>query len=492
MSAKLVVIGDSMSQGFQSGSISKTHLSYPAMIAQCLNDTDFKVPNFRGEGGIIVNLENLHRQLAERYDKKISWIEIPFAIKTIHSFLDRIEDYWERGAGSRISNTGPLHRNLAVWGFDVTDSFMLTEGLCRRAIPPASNHLWPWKEITEFPMYRTARRTLNPSFDPQYEDLSQLDAAAKIAQQEGGIDNLIYFHGANNCLGTVTTLEIQWSKAGDLHTPAHQRTCNLWTSKHFDMLLDKAAQKIQAINATNVFVGTVPHVTIPPVSRGVSPAAPNGQERDQAGYYEYYTHFWIWDDAFKKAPHKYPHLRRDEAKLIDATIDAYNDAIKQKAASHGWHVVDTCKTLDQLAFRRQGGQVAYQFPPQLIQALKNNQATQHRFANNGQPILDTRYIRINPSKTDPQMKYQGGLISLDGIHPTTIGYGIMAHEFLKVMQAAGVQTNPLDWDHIVGADTLVTDTPTNLQNLQDILGFLYSEKMLAKLIRTIGGFDMRI
>ncbi|MGK7877493.1 MAG: hypothetical protein AB4426_30585 [Xenococcaceae cyanobacterium] len=42
MSVKLVAIGDSLTQGFQSGSISKTDLSYPAMIARCLNDTTWQ------------------------------------------------------------------------------------------------------------------------------------------------------------------------------------------------------------------------------------------------------------------------------------------------------------------------------------------------------------------------------------------------------------------------------------------------------------------
>jgi hypothetical protein len=490
MPAKLVVIGDSISQGFLSGSISETQLSYPAMLAKCIQVNDFKAPDFSGKGGIPVNLETLHRLLADRYGEKINFLEMPLVVKTIHSFLDQVEDYWERGEGSQPSKTGPLHHNLAVWGFDMTDCFTLTDALCRRVIPKAKDQFLPWQEITEFPMYRTARRTLNPSYDPRYEDLTQIGAAAKIAELEGGIENLIFFLGANNCLGTVTTLNIIWSQDGDLETPAHKRHCNLWVPEHFEKLLDRAAKEVQAIGAKNVFVGTVPHVTIPPVSRGVSPNLPKGQERDANGYYEYYTHFWIWDENFKAKPHKYPYLTRADAKKIDDTIDEYNHAIRKKANALDWHVVDTCDVLDQLAFRRQGGQITYQFPPDLIAALKKNPATKERVPETGKPILDTRYLRIKLSATDPQEKYQGGLVSLDGVHPTTIGYGITAHEFLKVMQAVGVQSNNLNWDAIVAADKLVTNPPINLQSLQDILGFLYSDKMLAQLIRSLSGFEL--
>lgn len=73
MTAKLVVIGDSLSQGFQSGSIYNTFKSYPAMLADALNDNfNFSYPMFGasedgksddGEGGLPINLEMLLRVL---------------------------------------------------------------------------------------------------------------------------------------------------------------------------------------------------------------------------------------------------------------------------------------------------------------------------------------------------------------------------------------------------------------------------------------------
>ena len=37
----------------------------------------------------------------------------------------------------------------------------------------------------------------------------------------------------------------------------------------------------------------------------------------------------------------------------------------------------------------------------------------------------------------------GGLISLDCVHPTTIGYGIVAEAFLEVMKSAGIYQDSL-------------------------------------------------
>jgi hypothetical protein len=50
------------------------------------------------------------------------------------------------------------------------------------------------------------------------------------------------------------------------------------------------------------------------------------------------------------------------------------------------------------------------------------------------PIPNTGFFRSGPEgRTD------GGLFSLDGVHPTTIGYGVIARELIRIMSAhAGV------------------------------------------------------
>ena len=49
-----------------------------------------------------------------------------------------------------------------------------------------------------------------------------------------------------------------------------------------------------------------------------------------------------------------------------------------------------------------------------------------------EPPPDTRFFRAGPSG-----RAEGGLFSLDGVHPTTIGYGRVAQEIIHVMRDAG-------------------------------------------------------
>ena len=264
----LVIIGDSLSQGFQSGAIHRPHLSYPALLAHAmdLGPNQFRMPDFSGQGGLPLNIENLLRRLADRYGERINPFEFVPALATARGLLDDVEDYWERGPGSRASDTGPLHHNLAVWGFEIGDADMLTEAICRRNTPTPSDDFID--QIAERPMYRTARRTLNPGFQSMLEDLTQLGVAQRLAAEGGGIRSLVFWLGANNCLGTVTDLEIRWSEDADLYRFAHEREANLWTPEHFATAYRRVADQVDAVDSEFVFVGTVPHVTIPPVSRG--------------------------------------------------------------------------------------------------------------------------------------------------------------------------------------------------------------------------------
>ncbi len=197
MSVKLFAIGDSLIQGFLNGSISQTHLSFPALIAQCLEDKDFNVPDFSGAGGLPINLEALLNHLASRYNGRIDKNDLDFQKLTIQQFIDEAEDYWERGEGAKPTTTGPLHRNVGVWGFQLPECDTLTSELCDRYILPAKDDLL--NQLPESALYRTARRTLNPSWNCQYQSLTQLDVAQKIAEQEGGIDQQFQIPRYGHC-----------------------------------------------------------------------------------------------------------------------------------------------------------------------------------------------------------------------------------------------------------------------------------------------------
>lgn len=118
--AKIVAIGDSLTQGFQSGAILRTTWSYPAMIARSMGlntPNDFPIPTFPGTGlplNIEEALHSMESQLGSEIDVKEWIIRFPVLLR---NFMNDTEDMYERGTGSRPSPFGGYYHNLAIWGF---------------------------------------------------------------------------------------------------------------------------------------------------------------------------------------------------------------------------------------------------------------------------------------------------------------------------------------------------------------------------------------
>jgi hypothetical protein len=94
-------------------------------------------------------------------------------------------------------------------------------------------------------------------------------------------------------------------------------------------------------------------------------------------------------------------------------------------------------------------------------------------------VPDSRFFT-----SDSTGRKTGGLFSLDGIHPTTIGYGIMAQEFIKIMQLAGVKFYQADgktertgeikvnFNRLIAWDTLISKPPHSISNDLSLIGFI--------------------
>ena len=237
--AKLVAIGDSLTQGFHSGAILRTDWSYPAMIARAMGLSvpgEFRVPRIPSLG-LPLNLEELLREIENKIGpsfQKFNWaFELP---NQLRRYLDRVEDYYERGAGRLdrpLSFRGHYH-NLANFGFRVVDSFTVDSAYCLKEIQKSEG----WIEddflgVPSAPMYRNAHRVLNPGNSWDGSKLTQLDSLKKIYEKEG-VENLIIFLGANDCLGTVFRLQL--SRMPDHLTtndPQERREYNLTSPKVF-------------------------------------------------------------------------------------------------------------------------------------------------------------------------------------------------------------------------------------------------------------------
>lgn len=507
---KLFTIGDSVSQGFMSLAAAKTDNSYSTLIARNLGltrgpDYDFADWN---DVGIPLDIEFIMRELQSRYGANIGGFEWLTVAQTINRLIDTAEDFYERGEGRADNpydtNGTRFFNNVAVWGFDVADSFQVTSRVCKEIIfntqKPTKDNLFSLGP--DNPMYRTALKVLNPSLDQAFDDFSQIDwlrvhATGKdkdgndVADSKGnavkadGVENLILWLGANNALGTVINLRInqtpnKMNLAGHPHEYGHVKRAmfqwNLWHPNDFQADYRELIKLVDPIMKTNkaenwrVFVGTVPLVTIAPIAKGIGetteipvPGMVDGKPAMVPSlYYKYYTYF-PFQESFALETGKY--LTMQDAYHIDNCIRKYNEIIRSEIAllneEHGterYVIVDTCKMLEDMAYKRNNGRPRYQWPDDLEFLY---------------PPINTKYYHAD---TDGKLK-QGGLFSLDGVHPTAIGHGIIAHEFLKAMKAAGVKhvdgklvEADLDWkgeNGILKSDLLYSQP---LRNMQEIYG----------------------
>jgi hypothetical protein len=242
----------------------------------------------------------------------------------------------------------------------------------------------------------------------------------------------------------------------------------------------EAFEQVQQMNCNSIYVGNIPRFSILPCLRGQTVSGPN--EPDSTGYFEYYYAPYIRDNDFKKKPSRYASFTREEMQFLDGTVDAYNAIIEKVVSEFNrpekpCHLVDLNGLLDSLAYRRNFKVQHYQFPDNLYEAwqrissLKDRTKPHPQFPSKQIPILDTRFYTFNSTSSDPEKRYEGGLISLDGMHPTTTFAGMVAYLFLQKMGLENLATADW-WERILRDDTLLMEPPIALENLMNTLGDL--------------------
>ncbi len=461
---KLVAIGDSMAQGFKNGGVYRTDLSFPALLARSFgHNTRFDSPSFAAQAGIPINIEMLVRGLSEEFGDSINWNQYLPVTKSLYSTLRRIKNYWEDESNHLHKMRQIPYHNQGVWGFAANDSWLMTSRKCREYLYENKPRYSIFSVLPDHAMYITGRLVLNPGFNSKYENCSQIGNLKRL-NDDGGVENLIVCTGHNNIAGALSSLKVKFTDYGFMDKHRYERDFTVYRPEHFELEMRHLYEKIAPLNIPNVFVPTLPYMTIPPVTRGVN----ENREKQHTGYFDYYTRFWIWDDDFN--PDKHPHLTKKEAILLDQLIDRYNMIIRNLAEEFGFHVVPVGKHVSAVARRRMGVNSIKPFPDGLISALKKNPSTTHLVEQNGNVRLSTDFIRVDENT---RKVYQGGIFSLDGLHPSTIGYGMIADVYKNVMTEAGVQFDlPIDWDFILNNETLVTDPPYLLAELRLLLRFL--------------------
>jgi hypothetical protein len=483
---RLVTIGDSLTQGFQSGAIFNTKLSYPMIIAREMGWSQMRYPTYGGPGdGLPLNLEWLARQLERQFGESINVLDFTPALLHLRGLLDKVEDYWERGEGSRLPTQQEINHNLAIYGWDLRNTLARNADICQHVLtthPPKDDF---FRQVVEHHNERATLQVLYSARDSQRRSLTPLQAAAALGAEgtqetnDGdGIETLIVLIGSNNALGSILTFNLKWS--GDDYADMEENDkYTVWQPSHFQAELNQVVEEVKKIRARHVIWGTVPHVTIAPFARGVNKDEQGNKARPGSRYFPYYSLPWIKQEDFD--PSKHPHLTGQEARAIDSAIDQYNNSITEvvrqgRKDGRDWYLFETAGLLDRLASRRYledvlarpswwdevGGAYPLPFP---LQAL--------------QPVPDSRFYRANSKG-----RIEGGLFSLDGIHPTTIGYGIMAQEFIKIMQLAGVKFYQSDgktertgevnvnFNRLIALDSLISNPPRSLASTVDLIGWI--------------------
>ena len=496
---RLVTIGDSLTQGFQSGAIFNTRLSYPAIVARKMGwESNFRYPTYDGpsdaEGakdgryGFPLNLEQLAKRLEkEKGLNSINFLNLIPALLYTRKFLDTIEGYWERGDGKYspiIGKAIKINHNLGVYGWDLRNTLSRNAKICKDVIRknPPQNDRNLIRLVVENANELAAIRVLNTARDAEYNSLTPLQAAAELGTEgtqetgEGdGIETLIIIIGGNNALGSILTFNVVWTDDDYYGDMDANDKYTVWQPRHFKAELNKVVEEVKKIRARHVILGTVPHVTISPLARGVETR--DKQRADNSPYFPYYTFPWIEDKYFD--PKKHPHLTEENARAIDCAIDQYNTAIVEvvrtaRQEGRDWYVFELAGLSERLAHRRYierpaarpfwwakvGGE--YKLPPELDEL---------------DPKPDTQFFRA-----DRTGRKQGGLVALDGIHPTTIGYGITAQEVIKVMQLAGVKFYEPDgvterigdvkvnFKRLISEDTLISNPPILVNDILAMIG----------------------
>jgi hypothetical protein len=457
-------MGDSMAQGFKNGGIYRTDLSFPAILAKSMGkDTRFETPLFTAQTGIPINIEMLVRGMADEFGEEITWNEYLKAGAHLYKTLRRIKEYWEGNKKSlAVERVLPYH-NQGIWGTTISDSWLMNANYCREQIENNRPRYTVFSVLPDDALFITARLVLNPTQTDEYSHKSMLDNVQSL-QNDGGIENLISCLGHNNIVGAVTNLKLVFSEEHDLNAPHHQRTCTIFRPEHFEDETRILYQKLSKIDAKRVFVPTLPYVTIPPAIRGVN----SDKSKPRTGYFDYYSRFWIWDEDFD--PEKHAHLTKEDAITLDQHVDQYNKIIYELAEEFGFHVVPIGRYVSAAARRRLGAENVRPFPEPFIKALKQNPDTSYLVDGNGKPRISTDYIRLkdNTTKLD-----RGGIFSLDGLHPSTIGYGLIANIYKERMEKEGVEfSSEIDWDFVIKNETLVTNPPMLLNDLRLLLRFL--------------------
>ena len=330
-----------------------------------------------------------------------------------------------RGDGLKLRPTSAPYHNLAVYGADVLDVLLLDADRIAKRLerrPATTRSHRSSKGTTTGPgvsSWRAAVPTARPA----------PCSAARAMGAEGleggasgpGIETLVVMLGANNAGdsgpprrgGRLRTTSTEPTQA-----PRQQGCGNVWRPAHFADEWALLVKTLKSINARHVIVATVPQVMIAPIACGWRGKAYRGSR-----FFPYYIRPWINDADFDVDRDQ--HLTESEsARSTRRSTLTTRRSSRPVRAPGGSRLVPvrpgrTARQPASAALHAGSGGAAYMWwkpydlPPELTAMT---------------PVPSTQVLPVRSrGRTD------GGLFSLGGVHPTTIGYGVIAREVIRIM-----------------------------------------------------------
>lgn len=474
---KLFTIGDSTSQGVMAFTATLPNITYSSLIAQKLGLTlqkDYRFPNWTEslskDIGDIVGRLNYYYE-SNRFD---SLTELQILNDLIQ--LSEVSSKLSTPAltQNRNKDTEFFH-NVAVSGFGIADAWQVTPELCKNELflNKKFSLCFKYLGVPENPIYRIALNVLNPSLNPKYDGYTQLNWLETHATSEGGIENIIIWLGSNHVVGSVKSLNINQTPNNPSARPSSLspverlkvKNWNLWHPEDFAFDFDELIKRVNEImnknkaRNWNVFIVTIPFVTNLPLLKGFGLIS---SWKKNKIYHEYYTHL-SYDESL--ALKKGLYLTIQDIIYIDECVNKFNISIKKTINTINnchkrirYHIVDISKILKQFSKRQKNPQPKY-IDPDIFNFINANVGTEY---SKYDTVGDRNLCRI---------------FSLDGIHPNVIGQGLIANEFLKIMNKAGVINNvgkvidnkfsSEEWHNIFNQDKLFKEPITMSQKISN-------------------------
>ncbi|HEY4000091.1 MAG TPA: hypothetical protein VGO93_14550 [Candidatus Xenobia bacterium] len=439
--ARLVVVGDSLAMGGRSYAASTLDVSFPGLVARTLglSADQFRMPDFSPHGGLPFNLEWAARRLAAEHGEHISGFQWAAVALRVADMLEEVRHYWD----SPPPQDDVLYHNIACWGMEVGNAFQVTSAFVGEEYRRRPKDVLHWPLLA---ILRIWERVLNPADRPERKNDTMVDIAWRIADREGGIDHLVVSMGANNCTRAIIEMDLRET---DLIEVPPLSGFTVWTAAAFAHEYRILCSWLERVDARHVYLTTVPHMSVAPIISGLM-AEPASAIK--GSYYDYYVRF----EPRRLDPIWVPHISGDDMRLLDNRIDAYNAAIRHEAEKRGWAIIDLCALFDDLVSpdRR-----AARLPAELADL------TMDAFT------IDTEGRLAS-----------GGLMSLDGLHPTVCCSGLVAHLVLEAMRVHEPDVPAIDWAAVRAADTLVSDPPPVLNDLTEMVRVLDDRINLSRLL----------